>query len=489
MEAAPPRSSRLPATTVPDPSPPEAPAPPARGWRSWGLLRNLIGGLKLLLLRKVPTDAFARSFDQLLLLGIVNVLLWVGLETLYADPDSLLGLDGLYGLGCYVLIGLFGCALIARLQSPAADTRAMLVPLLSVAPYVLALFWAGSELASQSDQASTVALVVGLIYLAFLGLRILGASYGSVRLIAGLAAVLLVVVSPVVLDALDLDTSLWVQSDQDSDTDQDEANAEPILYQQPGRIEEAVSRLAPSRSDSASVYFVGFAGDGDQGIFKREALFAQSVFAAHFGSGARSVELINDDDDRDAYPLATVSGLEETLKLIGARMDRQRDVLVLTLTSHGDQDGLEVTNGNLPLLQLGPADLRAALDASGIKWRVVVVSACYSGVFVDALKSDTSLIITAADANHSSFGCDDDRELTYFGEAFLKTSMPTSDSLENAFFNAVRLIDARETAEHKPHSNPEIFMGSLMRQKLAALEGRGHPRQTPSLTVSAGLHP
>jgi hypothetical protein len=140
------------------------------------------------------------------------------------------------------------------------------------------------------------------------------------------------------------------------------------------------------------------------------------------------------------------------------------------LTSHGSREGLAVSNGKLPLLQLGPVELRQALDEAGIKWRVIIVSACYSGVFIDPLKTDTTFIATASDADHSSFGCADDRDLTYFGEAFLKDAVPTAPSLEAAFKKAVDLIQHREAAEHLEHSNPQIFFGSAIRQKLAVLE-------------------
>jgi Peptidase C13 family len=148
-------------------------------------------------------------------------------------------------------------------------------------------------------------------------------------------------------------------------------------------------------------------------------------------------------------------------------------VLMLFLTSHGSEDGLEVENGSLPLAQIAPSDLREALDASGIRWRVVVISACYAGVFVDDLKSDSTVIVTAADADHSSFGCDDDRELTWFGEAFLKDSLPGSTSLEEAFHKAAGLIARREDAEHQIHSNPQLYVGPLMQKKLAELPARG----------------
>jgi hypothetical protein len=195
------------------------------------------------------------------------------------------------------------------------------------------------------------------------------------------------------------------------------------------------------------------------------------------------MELINDVDDRDSYPLATVSGLTDGLRLLAGRMNPDEDVLVLTLTSHGSREGLEVTNGSLPLLQLGPTELRQALDESGIKWRVLIVSACYSGVFLEPLETDFTFIATASDSEHSSFGCEDDRDLTYFGEAFLKDSVPTTASLEEAFKKAADLIQRRETAEHLEHSNPQLYVGSAIREKLAQLEQGGQDHKHPDAVV------
>jgi Peptidase C13 family len=134
------------------------------------------------------------------------------------------------------------------------------------------------------------------------------------------------------------------------------------------------------------------------------------------------------------------------------------------------------------LLQLSPVDLQRALDESGIKWRVIIVSACYSGVFADALKSDDTLVVTASDSEHSSFGCDDERDLTYFGEAFLKDSVPTTKTLEAAFKKAAGLIQERESSEHKTPSHPQMSIGVHMREKLEELEGQ--PAARPQGTVT-----
>jgi hypothetical protein len=152
-------------------------------------------------------------------------------------------------------------------------------------------------------------------------------------------------------------------------------------------------------------------------------------------------------------------------------MNRDEDVLVLLLTSHGSQEGgIAVRNGILPMSnEVPPEAVRSALDAAGIKWRIVIVSACYAGVFIEPLKSDNTLVITAADADHNSFGCADDRDLTYFGEAFLRDALPKAGSLEAAFEAARSAIGQRERAERKTPSNPQIFIGEAMRGKLSAL--------------------
>jgi Peptidase C13 family len=63
---------------------------------------------------------------------------------------------------------------------------------------------------------------------------------------------------------------------------------------------------------------------------------------------------------------------------------------------------------------LTPPALRQMFDASGAKYRVVIISACYSGVFVPVLANPRTLVITAAAADRSSFGCEDRATWTYF---------------------------------------------------------------------------
>ena len=409
------------------------------------------------------------GFDSVAALFIVNLAVWALLDRLHAERRAEFVSDGLFGWACYLLLGLIACALVARVQSREAPTRSLAVTTLAVSPFVLTLFWLLGDLAWVQERP-VLSTAAAVLYLVVLTLRVVGAAFGPVRFTPALLAVALVLAAPWALNWLNLDTRLWVVPETEEAQEEDTGENEALMYEQPARVAAAVEHVLLSQPGEPHAYFVGFAGDADPEVFSRETQFASQVFATRFGTADRSVLLINDSDDRDTWPLATLSGLRDTLRLLAARMDPEEDVLVLFLTSHGSEDGLEVRNDSLPLAQIEPGDLRQALDDSGIRWRLVVVSACYAGVFLDPLKTDTTAIVTAADAAHSSFGCQEDRDLTWFGEAFLKDSLPNAASLEDAFEHATRLITQREAAEHQMHSNPQLYVGPLMRNKLKALE-------------------
>jgi hypothetical protein len=144
-------------------------------------------------------------------------------------------------------------------------------------------------------------------------------------------------------------------------------------------------------------------------------------------------------------------------------------VLFLFLTSHGAPDLLAVSFPPHRLLNLTPRQLRAMLDAAAIRWRVIVVSACYSGSFIDALKDARTLVITAAARDRSSFGCSSENDFTYFGDAYFNQALRHGGSFIAAFALARRLIAAREAREGLKPSRPQIYVGAQIRAKLDEL--------------------
>jgi hypothetical protein len=262
--------------------------------------------------------------------------------------------------------------------------------------------------------------------------------------------------------------------------------ARALIAAQSERVAAAVARMRPQQPGEADVFYIGFAGYGGQAVFRKEADFGRLAFERRYDAQDRSLLLVNDEDDVETYPIASRTNLRHALRLIGGRMDPAEDVLVLLLTSHGSEnEGIEVSNGSLPLAQLHPSDVRDALDEAGIRWRVVIASACYAGVFLPPLRDDSTLVLTAADDTHSSFGCDDERDLTWFGEALLRDALPGAASLEEAFGAAREIIAERERKERVEGSRPQIHVGPAIREKLAELEAaRAGAHRAPAAQVN-----
>jgi hypothetical protein len=170
-------------------------------------------------------------------------------------------------------------------------------------------------------------------------------------------------------------------------------------------------------------------------------------------------------------PIASVTSLQRTLAHVGRLMNRDEDVLVLYLTSHGSEDHrFALEFWPLRLHDLDAPTLRKMLDDAGIRWRILVVSACYSGGFIEPLKDAHTLVVTAADAQHTSFGCGAQSDFTYFGKAYVDQALRTSYSLTDAFAVARKTIEARERSEGRAPSNPQMYLGPQMAEKLKQLE-------------------
>ncbi len=248
------------------------------------------------------------------------------------------------------------------------------------------------------------------------------------------------------------------------------ARIEAAGKNQPQKVEEILKQLAPQRPGVRDLYFVAFAGYGDQDVFRKEAERVRELFDTKFGTRGHSIILVNNPATLDRYPLATPNNLRRVIAGLGKQLDPNEDLLFLFMTSHGmPQKGFVTGLAEFDFGLITPKLVAEALSAAGIKKRIVVVSSCFSGQFIPALASSESLVITASAADRASFGCTTDADWTWFGESYFVDALPKQGKFEPAFYEAETAVAVREVFEQLQPSRPQISMGEGMRKILEEL--------------------
>ena len=254
--------------------------------------------------------------------------------------------------------------------------------------------------------------------------------------------------------------------------------AEDAFYAQSRLLNKSLEAVQYGEFAQSHWYFLGVAGAGYQDVFKSEIERIKEQFDTRFGTFGRSLALINNPATRTEAPIASRTSMELALHRIGQQMNRESDVLFLYMTSHGLSNQFEMENAPLDLKDVDPKWLKETLDKSGIRWRVIVISACYSGSFIPALQDDNTLIITASAADRASFGCSNEADYTYFGRAFFDQAMRENNSIGAAFEQSKATVAQWETAQGFEASEPQWSIGKNMEFMLPQLEQRLFPAAT-----------
>jgi hypothetical protein len=275
------------------------------------------------------------------------------------------------------------------------------------------------------------------------------------------------------------DRSLWVKDwSRDArmaqrDDARKSVTAEAAWYAQPDILARELDAVQPGRDGVVDLYFVGMAGYGSQDVFMREVDAVSRLMRERFDADGRVVRLVNNSKTLFDAPIASLTSLRRALKRVAERMNVEEDVAVIFLTSHGSEDHrFSLQLWPLRFDDLDPKALKQALDESGIRNRVVIVSACYSGGFARPLADERTLVITASAPDRNSFGCSNEAEWTYFGRAYFDEALRGTHSFTDAFRRALPVIARREAAEQFTPSNPTMAGGEALGGPLKRLEAR-----------------
>ncbi len=244
-----------------------------------------------------------------------------------------------------------------------------------------------------------------------------------------------------------------------------------VLLRERRKLDAAFRALQPNRPGTVDAYVLTVALDSDP-VFAREAREAAKVLSRRYGAAGRTITLAGPDGTSNELPKGSISAFLSTLAQIADVMDTSEDVLVLYTTSHGLTHGLAYHYGDSGYGVLSPDHFKAALEELGIERRILIISACYAGVFVPKLASGNTAILTAAADNRTSFGCRADNDWTFFGDALINNALRKPQSLADASKEANRSIAGWEAKARVLASLPQTQIGTGVAKWMPALRAR-----------------
>lgn len=251
------------------------------------------------------------------------------------------------------------------------------------------------------------------------------------------------------------------------------ALSQEIMEAQAPVLNEQLEALAPQRPGVVDLYSITFAPYEGEEVFRRESAMVTDVMSRRFGAAGRALQLVNHNATVAALPWATPLNLQRAIEGVAAQMDLAEDILFIHLTSHGASNGeLAAQFAPMQVAPVMPAELRRWLDAAGVRYRVLSISACYAGNWIAPLRADGALVMTASDADHTSYGCGSKSDLTFFGRAMYDEQLRSkTTSFVDAHAAARKIIKQREEEAGKDdgYSNPQISVGKLIEPRLALL--------------------
>jgi len=432
------------------------------------LVRNLVAGARLALFLRVRDYDYRASPVDFGLLMLFSFALWLAAAVARTgfqgefDPLSVPA----YMSG--IVLVLAAALLVAYAYGAPARLLLIAVALTASQPvfHVIALFLL---------LVGIPAGVARLVYLGFLA-WIWIVSLRAVAVCAGtrrpqfLQAVLVVSAMLAIDFAVLPEVEPWKSAHAETTAQAAPLADERFFHLQGELIERSLGAIQPGRAGVPELYFVGFAPDASQDVFVREMRFVKRLFDDRLGAAGRSIALASSTDALEEFPIASITNLGRALKRVGEAMNAEEDVLFLFVSAHGDRDyRLSAWQPPLALAALTPTALARLLHESAVKWRVIVVSACYSGGYIEPLRDANTVVITAAAPDRSSFGCEAGRDFTYFGQAFFRDALARTRSFTAAFELAKQIVAQQEAAEKLAPSMPQMWVGAEIAARLKQL--------------------
>jgi hypothetical protein len=444
--------------------------------------RNLAAGLRLALFLPVGRASFRISVTQLLLVVALSAAIDIDADWVRAAHEarfSLLGLHGeIFALGLLALAS----ATLAILRRDGELYLALPIVVLASFP-IVQIVHVLPDLPRTADRVTPEArALIEYAVLAWMFIIAMRAVYVCTdparsrrRLWAAAGGLLLIapfwfapLLGPLEPWWREIDASL-------ADPGAISPASEAVLAAQQFMLDRALDQLEEERPGVSDLYFVAFAPDARRAGFIADVDAAQRTMDERWDTQGRSVVMLNSPETVAERPFASITHLRQVLLEIGDIIDADDDVVMVYVTGNSRADHtLTAVNPPLELAALSPQGLKQLFDAANIRWRIVVVSTCEAGAWIDALKDDETVVIASSAAGVRGADCAGSLRPGAFASAFFGEAMRRSDDLTAAFEAARRQLVDQHAAE------PVMSVGPAIAEQLKALRQRGKGRVVAS---------
>lgn len=251
-----------------------------------------------------------------------------------------------------------------------------------------------------------------------------------------------------------------------------------------GRLLDDALFNVPASTPAVELYTLTVGGDGKQSVFLRESDYVSNMLSSRFGAFGQ-LRLVNHRDHLVDRPMATRENLRRAAATLAERSGPE-DLIFIYMTSHGTSEHeLVLDQPRMELSDLPADELATVLAPLKNRDKIIVISSCYSGGFIPALKDERTLIMTASRADRVSFGCSEEANFTYFGDALFAQALNQTDDLEQAFKLARATVAERELADNFEASEPQIWAPKTVLSHWQLLRKQQARKALQSVSVSS----
>lgn len=251
-----------------------------------------------------------------------------------------------------------------------------------------------------------------------------------------------------------------------------------------GRLLDDALSSVPASTPAVELYTLTLGGDGKQSVFLRESDYVSNMLSSRFGAFGQ-IRLVNHRDHLVDRPMATRENLRRAAATLAERSGPE-DLIFIYMTSHGTSEHeLVLDQPRMELSDLPADELAAVLSPLKNRDKIIVISSCYSGGFIPALKDERTLIMTASRADRVSFGCSEEANFTYFGDALFAQALNQTDDLEQAFKLAKATVAERELADSFEASEPQIWAPKTVLSHWQLLRKQQARKALQSVSISS----